>query len=139
MTNGIFQGANQANFSDAVALGIVGTQPTAGGFTSVSITNSAAFRYVRYLSPNGGYGNVAELEFYGYPWSVPAMVPSGLSALAVSASQINLVWNAATDTGGSGMAGYQVYENGTQVATVTATPADRAAASTARLPRWRAL
>jgi poly(hydroxyalkanoate) depolymerase family esterase len=97
MVGGIFQGANQANFSDAVALGTVGTQPTAGGFTSASITSPAAFRYVRYLSPNGGYGNVAELEFYGYPWSVSATVPSGLSALAVSSSQINLIWNTITN------------------------------------------
>jgi hypothetical protein len=94
MVGGIFQGANQANFSDAVALGTVGAQPTAGGFTSASITNPAAFRYVRYLSPDGGFGNVAELEFYGYPWSVPATVPSGLSALAVSAGQIDLAWSA---------------------------------------------
>ncbi len=97
MVGGIFQGANQANFSGAVALGTVGTQPTAGGFTSVSITNPAAFRYVRYLSPNGGYGNVAELEFYGYPFSNPVSAPAGLSALAVSTSQINLTWNALTN------------------------------------------
>jgi endo-1,4-beta-xylanase len=67
MVGGSFQGANLADFSDAVTLATVGTQPAAGAFTSVSITNTAAFRYVRYLSPNSGYGNVAELEFYGYP------------------------------------------------------------------------
>jgi len=94
MVGGIFQGANRADFSDAVTLCTVTTQPPTGVFTPVSITNTSAFRYVRYLSPDGGYGNVAELQFYGYPWSVPATVPSGLSALAVSASQINLVWNA---------------------------------------------
>ena len=66
MVGGVFQGANQANFSDAVTLRTVAAQPVAGAFTSASITNATAFRYVRYLSPNGGYGNVAELEFYGY-------------------------------------------------------------------------
>ena len=66
MVGGIFQGANQADFSDAVTLYTVTTQPATGAFTSASITNTAAFRYVRYLSPNGGWGNVAELEFYGY-------------------------------------------------------------------------
>jgi endo-1,4-beta-xylanase len=93
MVGGIFQGANQADFSDAVTLFTVTTQPATGVFTSASIANAAGFRYVRYLSPNGGYGNVAELEFYGYPWSASAPAPAGLSALAVSTSQINLTWN----------------------------------------------
>jgi endoglucanase len=97
MVGGIFQGANQANFSDAVTLFAITTQPAAGAFTSVSITNAIAFRDIRFLSPDGGFGNVAELEFYGYPWSVPTTVPSGLSALAVSAGQINLAWSAFTN------------------------------------------
>jgi hypothetical protein len=67
-------------------------------FTSVAITNTAAFRYVRYLSPNGGWGNVAELEFYGYPLFIPAPVPAGLTATGVSSSQINLLWNAFSNT-----------------------------------------
>lgn len=35
-------------------------------------------------------------------------VPGSLSASAASSSQINLVWNASTDTGGSGLAGYKI-------------------------------
>jgi poly(hydroxyalkanoate) depolymerase family esterase len=97
MVGGILQGANQANFSDAVALYTVVSQPVAGAFSSVSVTNVTAFRYVRYLSPNGGYGNVAELEYYGYPMTLPVPVPSGLTAAAISASQINLTWNALTN------------------------------------------
>jgi endo-1,4-beta-xylanase len=72
MTNGIFQGANQANFSGAVTLATVATQPAAGVLTPASITNPAGFRYVRYLSPDNGFGNVAELEFYGYAFSAPS-------------------------------------------------------------------
>ena len=71
----------------------MGTQPATGAFSSASITNTAAFRYVRYLSPNGGWGNVSELEFYGYSLSIPVPVPTGLSATAISSSQINLLWN----------------------------------------------
>jgi chitodextrinase/alpha-tubulin suppressor-like RCC1 family protein len=51
--------------------------------------------------------------------------PTGLAAGAVSGSQINLSWNASLDntyleTGGvsSGLAAYQVFRNGVQVATV---------------------
>jgi glucuronoarabinoxylan endo-1,4-beta-xylanase len=68
MVGGIFQGANQADFSDAVTLFTITTQPATGVFTTARINNASAFRYVRYLSPNGGYGNVAELQFYGYPF-----------------------------------------------------------------------
>jgi len=42
----------------------------------------------------------------------PPLVPTGLSVIAVSCSQINLSWNAPTDTGGSGLKGYNVYRNG---------------------------
>ena len=100
MVGGIFQGANQSNFSDAVTLYTVASQPATGVFTSVSPTNTSAFRYVRYLSPNGGYGNVAELQFYGSlaGASVPLpLAPGGLAAAAVSSSQINLAWNAVTN------------------------------------------
>src|SRR6185312_11470245 len=97
MVGGVFQGANQANFSDAVTLFTVSTQPTAGAFTSVTITNATAFRYVRYLAPNSGFGNVAELEFDGYFSSNPTAPPSGLTAQAVSTSEIDLNWNALTN------------------------------------------
>jgi chitodextrinase len=42
-------------------------------------------------------------------------VPSGLSATAVSSSQINLSWTASTDN--VGVAGYKVYAGGSQIAT----------------------
>ncbi len=67
MVGGVFQGANQPDFSDAVTLGTVSAQPASGVFTSLNIANTSAFRYVRFLSPDNGFGNVAELEFYGYP------------------------------------------------------------------------
>ena len=93
MVGGVFQGANNLNFTGAVTLFTITNQPATGVFTSASLTNPAGFRYVRYLSPSSGFGNVAELEFYGYPWSASVPVPDGLSALAVSTSQINLTWN----------------------------------------------
>lgn len=47
--------------------------------------------------------------------------PTGLGASAVSQSQINLSWSGSTDSGGSGLAGYRIYRNGTQIGTSTAT------------------
>ena len=46
-------------------------------------------------------------------------VPTNLSATAISASQVDLGWSASTDP--NGLAGYLVYRNGTQVATVAGT------------------
>ena len=97
MVGGLFQGANQADFSDAVTLYTVAAQPATGVFTSATIASPAAFRYVRYLSPNNGWGNVAEVQFYGYQSLVAPPVPGGLAAAAVSSSQINLVWNTFTN------------------------------------------
>jgi len=36
-----------------------------GSLTTVTIANTTAFRYVRYLSPAGSFGNIAELVFAG--------------------------------------------------------------------------
>jgi chitodextrinase len=55
------------------------------------------------------------------PDTIPPSVPTGLTATVISASQINLSWNASTDTGGSGLAGYRIYRNGV-VYTGTAAP-----------------
>src|SRR2546426_3350432 len=43
--------------------------------------------------------------------TVPA-VPTGLTAAAANCSQINLTWLASTDTGGTGLKGYNVYRGG---------------------------
>ena len=44
--------------------------------TAQIMTNTDAFRYVRYLSPNGGYGNIAEAQFYSPAPGLP-VIPSG--------------------------------------------------------------
>src|SRR3989344_3657659 len=44
------------------------------------------------------------------PDTTPPSAPTALSANAVSSSQINLLWAASSDSGGSGMAGYIVYQ-----------------------------
>jgi len=65
----------------------------------------------------------------GSPASTPAppvadttapSVPVNLQAMAPAATQVQLSWSASTDTGGSGLAGYRVYRNGS--ATPLATP-----------------
>jgi hypothetical protein len=41
----------------------VGTTPVEGNLTTQNISGS--YRYVRYISSAEGYGNIAELEFWG--------------------------------------------------------------------------
>lgn len=63
MVGGYFEGANKADFSDAVKLFTISDTPMK--IESAAITNSSKFRYVRYVSPGSATGNVAELWFYG--------------------------------------------------------------------------
>jgi O-glycosyl hydrolase/fibronectin type 3 domain-containing protein len=69
MTGGKFQGSTSATFASGnVDLYTIATQPADGAWTTTtSIASTTPFRYIRYLSPNNGYGNVAEVEFYTSP------------------------------------------------------------------------
>ncbi len=68
MVGGTFQASNTADFSSGVTtLYTVKAVPAAGRFTAAAVTAAGSFRYVRYLSPAGGHGNVAELAFAGRP------------------------------------------------------------------------
>ncbi|MEA5429395.1 cellulose binding domain-containing protein [Arcicella lustrica] len=71
MIGGVFQGSNTADFSNPTTLYTVTTAPTVGVITEQTISNNTPFRYIRYLSPNNGFGNVAEVEFYGILGSAP--------------------------------------------------------------------
>ncbi len=94
MNGGTFQAANIADFSTVVTLLALTNTPPDSTFTAQVITNTTAFRYVRYFSPNSSYGNVAEVQFYspspGQP--IVPLAPSGLSATAGD-KQIQLSWN----------------------------------------------
>ncbi|MDR1860978.1 MAG: hypothetical protein LBR06_08690 [Bacteroidales bacterium] len=62
MVGGTFQGANEPDFSDAVTLHVIPRKPVVG-WNSAPSDSRLKFRYVRYVSPKDGVGNVAEIEF----------------------------------------------------------------------------
>ena len=65
MVGGKFQVSNSATFaSGVITLFTIGTTPVEGAWATINIATPAAYRYVRYLSPTNGWGNVAELQFY---------------------------------------------------------------------------
>lgn len=63
MVGGKFQGSQDgASYND---LYTVTATPAEGQWAeAVLYADPKAYRYLRYLSPDGGYGNIAELEFY---------------------------------------------------------------------------
>jgi beta-galactosidase len=63
MAGGVFQGGNAADFSDAVTFYTIASSPPVA-MNSLLNSNKNSFRYMRYLAPANGFGNVAELEFY---------------------------------------------------------------------------
>ncbi len=65
MVGGVFQGGNKSDFRDAVVLAKVQASPRPGEFTLLEVKDTRTFRYLRYLSPDGGWGNVAEVQFFG--------------------------------------------------------------------------
>lgn len=65
MVGGVFQVSNDASFASFITVGTIRSTPPVGTLTTLSFaTSGAAYRYVRYVSPNQAYGNVAELQFY---------------------------------------------------------------------------
>lgn len=105
-----FQGANSADFSDAVTLYTVGD----GGETKYSLTNgwqevpvssAQSFTYLRFYAPAGkAGGSIAEVEFYGKTWAdatsgTPSAAPQNLtiSSVDVDTDAVKLTWDAPTE------------------------------------------
>lgn len=66
MLLGVFEGANNPDFGDAIPLHLIDTSPTENKLTSKGVSCSKGFRYVRYIGPNDFKCNLSEIEFYGY-------------------------------------------------------------------------
>ena len=62
---GVFEGANSADFMDAVPLYLISETPTPGELTRYKVSVSRGFRYVRYVGPSSSRAEVSELRFYG--------------------------------------------------------------------------
>ncbi len=98
--------------------------------TTTSYSNTGLSSYVTYTYTVVAYDNAGNLSAQSTAASAKTpdltdpTVPSGLSATAVSQTQINLTWTAATDSGASGLAGYKIYrsdQGSTPIATTATT------------------
>jgi hypothetical protein len=63
MVGGKFQGSNASSTTGFVDLHTITVAPPTG-YTSVPLTGTATYKYLRYLSPDNSFGTVAEVEFY---------------------------------------------------------------------------
>jgi hypothetical protein len=66
MVGGVFQASSTADFSSGVVnVYTVTATPTVGVLTTVTPSTTAAYRYWRYVAPNGSYGDIAEFQLFG--------------------------------------------------------------------------
>ncbi|WP_353566388.1 endo-beta-N-acetylglucosaminidase [Haloferula sargassicola] len=88
MPGGVFQAANEPDFSDAVTLHTITDTPPEGIYTRIAIDQPGLYRYFRYA--DDPHCNVAEIEVYG--WQVPGP-PQDLAARRFS-DHVELTWSA---------------------------------------------
>ncbi|MFF5052437.1 CARDB domain-containing protein [Micromonospora sp. NPDC000663] len=115
--------ADGSSFTDLVASQTYSFNPASGSTATITF-GATSTRYVRItITANSGWpaGQLSELEVYGSGGTTPdttaPSVPGTLSQ-STSGSTITLTWGASTDSGGSGLAGYNVYRGGNLIATL---------------------
>lgn len=65
MKGGLFEGANSADFKDAIPLYWITEEPSQGAWIEAEVNQSLGVRYVRYMGPHNDYSRIAELQFFG--------------------------------------------------------------------------
>lgn len=124
-----------ANASDNVGVASVQFQLDGANFGSLDTASPYSVSWNTTTSSNGSHTlraiakdaaansttstSVTVTVSNGTPDTTPPSVPTGLSATAISSSQINLSWTASTDN--VGVTGYKVYRGGSQIGTTAST------------------
>jgi len=115
-------------------IGIVGANVTSCAHTGLTASTTYFYRVCAYNgSGNSVYSSVTSASTPAAPDTTAPSVPAGVVASATSTSQVSVSWNVSTDSGGSGLAGYHVYRDGTLVTTTTTTVFADGGLSTASL------
>lgn len=103
INGGLIQASNTPDFSSGVVtLATIGSPPEGMLTTQLILNNTTAYRYVRYLGPDNGSCNIAEIEFWGASPVVLDLpdAPSGLAATPAK-RKVTLTWadNSTNETG----------------------------------------
>ena len=99
----------------------VGGQVTTTQFNDTGLAPSTLYSYTVRAVDNAGNVSAASATASATTSTdaTAPTAPSSLRTTAVTSTSASLAWNASTDTGGSGLAGYRVFRNGTQTGTQT--------------------
>ncbi len=116
---------NGSTFTDITGPATYTFNPGTGNSVTINVTATDT-RYIRIrITANTAWpaGQLSELEVYGPGGgggdTTPPTVPGPLS-YAQSGTTITLNWGASTDTGGSGLAAYDIYRDGSLATSVGA-------------------
>ena len=100
---------------------LIGTSST-NSYSDNTVSGSTSYSYrVSAYDAAGNHSAQSSAYTITTPDTIAPSVPTGLSGSAPNSTTVNLTWNASTDTGGSGLAGYRVYRGSTLIATRTVT------------------
>ena len=116
MVLGVFEGANEPDFSDALPFYIIDKQPAEKRFTYADIHCSRGFRYVRYVGPNDVRCNVGEIRFYGKEGEgddTGLWTPSALPVITIHTTDAREVTSRSTYIDGTYSAIYSTKIDGT--------------------------
>ncbi|MEZ5498976.1 MAG: fibronectin type III domain-containing protein [Steroidobacteraceae bacterium] len=107
-------------FRDGVQI----TSVTGTSYADSSVSGNVTYSYTVAAEDNAGnvsaQSTPAQVTTPAASDTTPPSIPQNVSATANSSQRIDISWSASTDTGGSGLGGYRVLRNGTQVASVGA-------------------
>lgn len=113
--------ASYTVWRDGIAIASVSATALSYGDTTVSAKTTYSYT----IKARDAAGNVstastaASATTPSAPDTTPPSMPTGLTATAVSSSQINLAWSPSTDN--VGVSGYEVWQGTIKLATVTST------------------
>ena len=92
MVGGVFSGSNDG--VTYTPLHTIATVPASFPNNAVFLSTPKVWRYLKYTSPAGAYGNIAEMAFYASATPLdPPPAPTGLAAVAGD-GQVALSWDA---------------------------------------------
>jgi fibronectin type 3 domain-containing protein len=104
-------GAGCASFAQ------IGTA-SATSFSDTSLAGTTSYSYrVSATDATGNLSGYSSVATVVTPDTIAPSAPTGLTAASPNSNTVNLSWNASTDTGGSGLAGYRIFRSGTQIGT----------------------
>jgi hypothetical protein len=77
MVGGYFEASNDPTFTAGVTVLFTISSAPADGLTNRSISAAGTYQYVRYVSPAGSYGNIAEMQVFGSTAAATQLTGSG--------------------------------------------------------------